>query len=572
MTLTWPAARPSPRPSAGRPVTALWISALVLWPACRSAPPEDPVEVALPFDPTAGAAPPKWKQCPAKLGMTEASCGSAYLPVDWQDPEGDKMKIFVARITATTPRRGQLWMLQGGPGGAGSELYWVASGFAKLLPDLDIYLPDHRGTGQSTRLGCSKAEALSSPSGAGITWGEISSCREQLADYWGDKLRHFNVTNATRDLAALIELTREQGDEVLVWGASYGTYWGHRLLQVHPEPITGVVLDSVCPPQGCDLSEYDANHDKVARDYLKACAADPFCRSKAGDNPAQKLLDLKAKLAAGHCAAVGAGLTDWDNLRGIVAWLMRTRMLRAAALGIIERLTRCDLTDVASLNGLLELIDPQDDQGGGGRPEFSSALNFHIGLSEMWFGDKPTLEAMLAAYDNMIAAPGAWQMFQLIDVWPTYVRDAFVGAWAQTTVPILLLTGTLDPQTPQFMAELAAKNLAGPNTWLHVFPGAGHGVFMETPMLKATEMPCGLAMTISFLADPHTAPSDACKAGLAPLEFDLHPDLAVDLFGGPLWGLPGKADAVAAPAPPSPWLPRPWPPWSRPGRAVLPLR
>jgi hypothetical protein len=54
------------------------------------------------------------------------------------------------RIRAQQRSRGQLWMLEGGPGLSGIGLVSTTEQFiVKGLPDLDVYMPDHRGTGRS---------------------------------------------------------------------------------------------------------------------------------------------------------------------------------------------------------------------------------------------------------------------------------------------------------------------------------------------------------------------------------------------------------------------------------------
>ncbi|MCC6623037.1 MAG: hypothetical protein IT385_17390, partial [Deltaproteobacteria bacterium] len=48
---------------------------------------------------------------------TQWDCGHAEVPLDWDDPEGDKIAMSFLRRLGRQPSRGQLWLLSGGPGG-----------------------------------------------------------------------------------------------------------------------------------------------------------------------------------------------------------------------------------------------------------------------------------------------------------------------------------------------------------------------------------------------------------------------------------------------------------------------
>ena len=74
---------------------------------------------------------------------------------------------------------------------------------------IDLYLPDHRGTGRSARLACPTAETASSPGGTQISDGELPGCVESMKSTWGDKLASFNITNAARDVGEFIRAQRE---------------------------------------------------------------------------------------------------------------------------------------------------------------------------------------------------------------------------------------------------------------------------------------------------------------------------------------------------------------------------
>src|SRR5690606_7389632 len=116
----------------------------------------------------------RWQSCPlfSDGGGPEASCATLEMPIHWDDPQSQTIPVFAKRLSATAPRRGQLWLLQGGPGGAGHALEPLAERLANRHPNLDIYIPDHRGTGRSARLGCPAAERFDTRGSALIVEAE----------------------------------------------------------------------------------------------------------------------------------------------------------------------------------------------------------------------------------------------------------------------------------------------------------------------------------------------------------------------------------------------------------------
>ncbi|HEU4534551.1 MAG TPA: hypothetical protein VFS00_10555, partial [Polyangiaceae bacterium] len=100
-----------------------------------------------------------WGACEEPFDTMD-ECGTFQAPLDWSDPDREKIDVFLARKKARSAPRGQLWLLQGGPGSSGgyfSYPYGERSEVDRLsaaLPDLDIYVFEHRGVGLSTRLYC----------------------------------------------------------------------------------------------------------------------------------------------------------------------------------------------------------------------------------------------------------------------------------------------------------------------------------------------------------------------------------------------------------------------------------
>eukprot|EP00494_Astrolonche_serrata_P023997 UN24255 len=82
------------------------------------------------------------------------------------------------------------------------------------------------------------------------------------------------------------------GYKFMVYGVSYGTYWGQRLLQVFEQDsrrasinFTNIVLDGVCAPELTRLLYYDNAVNMAGNMFLSECGKDPTCNKNLGQHP-----------------------------------------------------------------------------------------------------------------------------------------------------------------------------------------------------------------------------------------------------------------------------------------------
>ena len=183
-------------------------------------------------------------------------------------------------------------------------LSWPLQSFANVFDDLDIYTLDHRGVGVSERFSCPDQEAEDSELGREISEGERDACIAQLLATYGDNLDAFSTTESARDLGRLIEATRQPGQQVFVWGVSYGAFLVNRYLQLFPDQPSGIIIDGIVPADW-SFSEFDAGVDLIGRRLLDRCAQDPTCSSFLGPNPEMVAEDLIQKWQPGTVRRLG---------------------------------------------------------------------------------------------------------------------------------------------------------------------------------------------------------------------------------------------------------------------------
>lgn len=459
----------------------------------------------LPDAPPPDGPPPEWappliEWAPCELpGVGTGGCADVLVPADWAEPGGPTLEVHLSRVAAPPDPfdpspRGQIWALAGGPGQPGSDWAGAAPLFAQLAPGYDLYMLDFRGTGGSSYLACDLE--LDEPGRA--------RCIERLQAAWGDLLPHFTVTASSRDLGELIEALRPDGAPVLVVGASFGTYWANRYLQLYPDQPTAVVLDSLCAPGRCDYSEFQARAaNEVARTFFGLCAADEVCNARLGGDPWAFVGALHERVAAGgHCPPLE---TDGVGLRDYLAMTLFDPRARDFLPAVLYRFARCEAGDVAAIEHFNEVAFGATGGVNGG---WSDALRFHVATSELLPDPPPTVEQMEAVDATLYAATResvvlAW----LAERWPRYPRDAWVGGFAGTDVPILMLNGTLDPATSPRVAEGFAEAFTGAHQHYVLLANVAHGTLGNG---------CAQALLRAFVADPRGALDAGCAATAAP--------------------------------------------------------
>jgi pimeloyl-ACP methyl ester carboxylesterase len=482
-----------------------------------------------------GDAPITWAACPSDFA---SECAWIAQPLDHNDPLSRALPIFVSRRPARSGHaKAQLWLLQGGPGGSGNIFGNLTDGLSQLLPDFEFYVIEHRGVGESARLGCDTYESLLSEEGTAITDNEWPACVEELKRQWHGDLAHFTTTQDAYDLGSLIAQTRGPGQQVFVYGVSYGTTRALRFLQTHPDLVDGVILDSVVSPSVQYLSQFDAQFDVVAQDLAELCAEDPVCGEKLGRDPWSEILDLLQRLQDGHCPQF--------LYRSIVqpgfAQLLMSRDLRAHIFPLTYRLNRCTPEDVGVIENYFSVVSQLFSDTGKVDRE-SLLLQKHVALSELWEEPAPSFETLSESCDSLVLCPGVGiELGQVYPYWPRYERDEFVGKWPETDTPILALNGTLDPQTPLETALAAKAHLRGEHQHFVTVPWSPHGVAFETPVATPKTPPCGVQLIQKFVTDPKAEPDTSCLSDLLP-PFSTDPELDAALFGGSdIWENPERA-------------------------------
>lgn len=493
-------------------------------------------------------APIVWTPCPLDSNATngaDAECAEIPVPAKWDDPSAGNITFFVKRrLGDKQPSRGQVWFLNGGPGYAGSDFEPLVKSMAAVDKTIDLYMPDHRGVGRSSRLSCPQAEDDASEEGRNISVAEMPACLALLKQTWGDKLDGFSITNAARDVGEVIARTRAPGAQVLVYGGSYGTSWAHRYMQIYPDQPTGVILDAIAI--NAPLSSMNPWFDQLGKRFLDRCGADAACSARLGADPWAAMTDALDAFDQGACPEVAAMGFDRRLFQVLFASFFYARDQRTLIPPTIYRLARCGPADVnafANLAAALEEPPPSAPVDG----FFSQLLSTHVVLSELW--DPSVTAADIESFRDHANVSHSFptELAAVAPGWPRYPLDAYDGPLVDFAGPVLMLHGEFD-FLPMSINDPVKAKYSGPLQTFVELPTAPHGSF-QSPLPNGNS--CGIGLFKQFVDDPMAGIDPACTANVTPLSFDVASALSLGIFGvSDEWdGDPGPPSPSPPPGP-----------------------
>lgn len=420
----------------------------------------------------AGAALAQPQSCRVAGIRNEVLCGSVQRPLDPALPQGAQIAVHYVVVPATARRKlpDAVAVLAGGPGQSAID---VAPALLPLLARLnyrrDLVFVDQRGTGRSTALACDELRAQPLGADLGEEERRLRECRDRLAQTVGgaDGLRHFTTWVASQDLEAV---RRQLGGVALnLVGFSYGTRAALDFLRQHPQGVRRMVLDGVAPPDMALPEAASADAQAVFDALLAACAAEPACRR----DHATLAVDWQALLARLPLAASvrdpASGTPERITLtRELLLQWVRAALLTpwiAAALPVaLHDAAQGHLEGLAGLAALVE-----------GRRSDNKALAMGMHLSVVCAEDAPRAAAGAETPGADFGTVFAERYRRLCAAWPRGEVPAAFYAIAPSPVPVLLLSGGLDPATPPRHGARVALAL-GPKAQHVVVANAGHGV------------------------------------------------------------------------------------------------
>ena len=386
---------------------------------------------------------------------------SGYLevPLDYADPAGPTIRLYVVRHPAADPsaRIGSLLVNPGGPGFGGTVLAANAEFIygGALLDAFDIVAWDPRGTGYSEpAVDCvddyDRYFAVDSSPDDQAEQDELVGLAEEFVqgcvDRMGDVLAHLSTADSARDMDAIRRALGEE--QISYFGFSYGSELGATWATMFPTTVRAAVLDGAVDPTVGYLAQnvqQAAGFETTFATFLAQCSADPACAFHNGGD-AEGAFDALA--AAADAAPVPTEAGRPPVTQGVLYTAVSDAMYSQGSWGQLEQ-ALADL-QAGDGRGILDLYDDYYGYEGGGEWDDSLEAYFAIGCL-----DDPgsTGPADLYSHEDEFAAAAprlgrGWMLeLTICSVWPEPPAPPVVitGAGAG---PIVVVGTTGDPATP----------------------------------------------------------------------------------------------------------------------------
>ncbi len=424
-----------------------------------------PFEFTLDLEP--GAAIPGGGQLP-----DDVDGGFVAVPLDYDDPQGATLDIWVTRRRADPDDRiGVLVANNGGPGVAASMIGINATGWFEdeIVERFDIVSFDPRGTGLSGgSVDCIDDDEYDLYYATGDITPETAAEKQELVDQaetfasqcvervGADVLPHLGTNNTARDIDAIRQALGE--DQITYFGYSYGSELGAVWTTFFPDTVRAAVLDGARhpDPDGLEPTKQQwLGFENVFNTFLAACSADTDCAFHNDGDAEGAFDDLLAGLDDEPLDGPEgrADITQTVAINGVVQAMYSDRTWPA-----LERA----LADAADGNGagLLALHDGYFRR----RPD-GSYTNLLESFQAITCADEP---------DRLTVEEADEQAEELIGVAPrlfpgttgSYTCDFFPESADPRAVitgeragPIVVIGTTGDPSTPLASSQAMADTL-----------------------------------------------------------------------------------------------------------------
>ena len=435
------------------------------------------------------------------------------------------MRIRGAEKTGAPP----LFILGGGPGQsviADDMLLLFQEPFiGSVLARHDVVLLEQRGTLHSRpALLCPEADAsglAALKEGAGATLSDellvaaLAECAARHRAEGVDLASYTTAENASDVNDARAALGYER---IVFYGGSYGSLLGLFVLRQHPEALAGVILDGTeTPTTPSWTSERGLNAQWGLDNLTRLCAADPACASRF-DIPA--LVEELFATFGEEPVAVPVTLPDDDESHTLTVtredlaeyvYSLQTNKygvpaMPAELMQLIEG-GRDTIAEMLAQATVSEAVASASDGGGGMLTLMHAA---------MVCSDDPAREGEavetqdMGTYAKVFAALAEREYVALCNVIDVPQLPESSDAPVRSDVPVLVLSGGLDVQTPYFHGDAVAESLG--NVANVVFPAGFH---VQVASLNR----CAMTIMTAFVADPGSPLDTSCADDERPLPF-----------------------------------------------------
>ena len=399
----------------------------------------------------------KWSECDASY-VSGARCGTFRVPLDYGHSKSGTLELFfvVLRAKEGPAAIDPIFYISGGPGQSTSELAKAVPRFMQSVnSDRDVVLLDQRGTGKSYPLEC--ASNVAGQTQLQYLLGDLFPVDWVKACYSRLQVRpeFFTTAIAMQDLHNLsAALGYKQFD---LYGTSYGTRAVFSYLRQFPgDGVRTAVLKSPVPMNLVIAQDFAADAQRSLDLLFTRCSADPKCNDEfpSVKSEFRKILDnLDRESAKTKVLNPSTSKPEQVALdRALIATLVRSILYRPQAAAklplMIHRAYLGDWGPFAE-EAIAVRSDIERDAAG---------LYLSIVCSEDFpFIDQKQVKSR--SQETFLGVYWYLQLRQGCRFWHVKSVKKSFRDLVSSSVPVLLITGSMDPTTPPPYTDATMKYL-----------------------------------------------------------------------------------------------------------------
>jgi pimeloyl-ACP methyl ester carboxylesterase len=381
------------------------------------------------------------------------------VPVDYADPQGDTIDLYVTRHRAAIDNAiGPLLANRGGPGADGATFgLHATSWFGDDVTDnFDVIGWDPRGTGRSEGVvDCIDDDEYDRYFSTLDVTPDDDAGRQalvELAEEFAaacvdrvETLEHVGTNNSARDIDAIRQALGV--DQISYFGFSYGSELGGVWTTMFPSSVRAAVFDGAADPNASPLEttlQQGAGFERALDTFLAQCSADTSCTFHHDGDSAGAFMQLMASLDATPIPSVD-GRPDVGV--GILAIATAQSMYSEQYWPAFERA----LEDAVNGDGagLLQLHDAYYERQPDGT--YTNLIEAFQAISCADDGDRPTVDEADAEVEEILEVAPRIFPYTTGSYTCTFFPEAVDPRLEITGVdagPIVVIGTTGDPATP----------------------------------------------------------------------------------------------------------------------------
>jgi pimeloyl-ACP methyl ester carboxylesterase len=412
------------------------------------------------------------------------------------------LNILVAPASSNSPRPDPIFFLAGGPGQGQARMASAGEDalMRALRRDRDLVFVDQRGTGDSHSLQCN----LNAPRNDGQSYfaelflpEQVRACQKILAEK--ADLRYYTTSLAVDDLEEIRAAL--QYEKINFYGVSYGTVTALEYLRRYPKRVRSLALAGVSPPAAKLPLQFAQGTERAMTRLLSDCNADPGCNAAYG-NFRKDLAAVLARLDGGPVVFdfpnPRSKVTEPVSLsRNVFVEQLRLMLYNHESMRLIPLMVHAAAQEDWSVFAKIK-----SQSRGNATFAATTGVYFTITCSE----SVPYITEAEIAHRTAGTILGEYRTRRhqrACEEWPRAALPEDYFEPVKSALPVLMLSGDIDPSTPMELAEAASKFL----------PNAKQIILRNTPHSYGSD--CAQKLILEFIASGSAQELDAsCAARL----------------------------------------------------------